>query len=264
MAPTRGDIVKSKNQVAFYDGYKWEGDLSALIPGMGYYYKSNNPDTLRFRYPTIDASYNFAPVMRAARSSSNSPFEPVDHHQFSDNMNVVAHVMVDNVLVDTLYVGAFIDDECRGVTTATEDGYYLLTIAGNADEMGKYVKFATMIDGQIVTINEQLPWVSDIIYGDLDEPVLLTVGSSGVNDIQVLNSNIIVTPTLVQDAIQVRSDALLGSVTVYSVSGSIVAHLSQVNENAASISLAHVSAGVYFVEAMTTDGYRVVKQIIKQ
>ena len=176
-------------------------------------------------------------------------------------MNVVAHVMVDDVLVDTLFVGAFIDDECRGVTTATEDGYYLLTIAGNADEMGKYVKFATMIEGQIVTINEQLPWVSDIIYGDLDEPVLLTVGSSGVNDIQVQNSNIIVTPTLVQDAIQVRSDALLGSVTVYSV---IVAHLSQINENAVSINLEHVSAGVYFVEAMTIDGHRVVKQIIKQ
>ncbi len=264
LSPVRGDIVKSKDQVAFYDGYKWEGDLSALIPGMGYYYKSNNPDTVRFRYPTIDASYNFAPVVRMARSSSNSPFEPVDHHQFSDNMNVVAHVMVDDVLVDTLFVGAFIDDECRGVTTATEDGYYLLTIAGNADEMGKYVKFATMIEGQIVTINEQLPWVSDIIYGDLDEPVLLTVGSSGVNDIQVMNSNITVTPTLVKDAIQVRSDALLGSVTVYSVSGSIVVRLSQINENAVSISLDHVSAGVYFVEAMTTDGYRVVKQIIKQ
>ena len=264
LSPMRGDIVKSKNQVAFYDGYKWEGDLGALIPGMGYYYKSNNPDTVIFRYPTIDESYNFAPVMRAARASSNSPFEPVDHHQFSDNMNVVAHLMVDGVRVDTLFIGAFIDDECRGVTTATEDGYYLLTIAGNAEEMGKNVKFATMIDGQIVNINEQLPWVSDIIYGDLDEPVLLTVGSSAVDDIQALGSNITVTPTLVQDAVQVRSDALLGSVTVYSVGGSIVVRLSQINENAVTISLDHVSPGVYFVEAITNDGYRVVKQIIKQ
>ena len=126
------------------------------------------------------------------------------------------------------------------------------------------MKFATMIDGQIVNINEQLPWVSDIIYGDLDEPVLLTVGSSAVDDIQALGSNITVTPTLVQDAVQVRSDALLGSVTVYSVGGSIVVRLSQINENAVTSSLDHVSPGVYFVEAITNDGYRVVKQIIKQ
>ena len=35
LSPTRGDIIKSKNQVAFYDGYKWEGDLTAVIPGLG-------------------------------------------------------------------------------------------------------------------------------------------------------------------------------------------------------------------------------------
>ena len=265
LAPTRGDIIKSKNQVAFYDGYKWEGDLVAVIPGMGYYYKSNNPDTVLFRYPTVDDSYVFAaPPMMMRAPAHYSPFEPVDHHQFSDNMNVVARVMVDEMQVDTLTIGAFIGDECRGVTTATEDGYYLFTIAGNAEETGQNVTFATVIDGQIVKINEQLPWVSDIIYGDLDEPVLLTVGSSGVIDIQALESSITITPTLVRDVINVRSDALLQSVAVYSSTGSMVQRLSHVNENAVSINLGHVAAGVYFVEATTLDGNRVVKQIIKQ
>jgi len=40
--------------------------------------------------------------------------------------------------------------------------------------------------------------------------------------------------------------------------------MTQVNDYATSISLGHVSAGVYFVEATTVDGYRIVKQIIKQ
>ena len=263
LSPTRGDIIKSKNQVAFYDGYKWEGDLNAVIPGMGYYYKSNNPNAVSFRYPTVDNAYVFAPMIMM-RSAAHSPFVPVDHHQFSDNMNVVARVIVDDVQVDTLTIGAFIGDECRGVTTATEDGYYLFTIAGNAEETGRNVTFATVIDGQIVNINEQLPWVSDIIYGDLDEPVLLTIGSSGVHDIQAVATSITIAPTLVRDVVQVRSDALLNSVTVYSSSGSTVARLTQINDNAVSINLNHLAAGVYFIEATAIDGYRVVTQIIKQ
>ena len=263
LAPTRGDIIKSKSRVAFYDGYKWEGDLGAVIPGMGYYYKSYNPNAVSFRYPTVDDAYNFAP-MRVMRMPSNSPFEPVDHHQFSDNMNVVARVMIDDVQVDTLTVGAFIGDECRGVTTATEEGYYMFTIAGNADETGQKVTFATMLNGQIVKINESLLWVSDMIYGDLDEPVILTVGSSGVNELYAFEPIITITPTLVQDVVQVRSDAQLSEVTVYTVGGNIVARASQMGDNAMSISLNHVASGVYFVEAITNDGYRAVKQIIKQ
>ena len=103
-----------------------------------------------------------------------------------------------------------------------------------------------------------------IIYGNLDEPVLLTVGSSGVHDVQALSANITITPTLVQDVVNVRSDALLQTVTVYSSSGSIVQRVSQAGDHVVSINLSHVSAGVYFVEATTTDGYRVVKEIIKQ
>ncbi len=263
LSPVRGDIVKSKDQVAFYDGYKWEGILGAMIPGMGYYYKSNKADTVLFRYPTVDNSYVFAsPVMM--RTPRYSPFVPIDHHQFSDNMNVVAHVMIDGVRVDTLTVGAFIGDECRGVAHATEGGYYLFTIAGNAEETGQKVTFATVINGETIKFNEQLSWVSDIIYGDLDDPVLLTVGSSGVHDVQALSASITITPTLVQDVVNVRSDALLQTVTVYSSSGSIVQRVSQAGDHVVSINLSHVSAGVYFVEATTTDGYRVVKEIIKQ
>ncbi len=76
-------------EVAFYDGYKWEGDLAAIVPGMGYYYKSNNSEPVTFYYPTIDATNYQAPAM-VMRAPGELPFTPVDHHQFSDNMNVVA------------------------------------------------------------------------------------------------------------------------------------------------------------------------------
>ncbi len=123
------------------------------------------------------------------------PFTPVDHHQFSDNMNVVARVMKGDMELTNLCLAAFIGDECRGATYATDDGLYLLTIAGNADESGKSVRFATMINGEVVWLHEQLTWISDWIYGDLDEPQILTLSIKGdvngdgrvnVSDVSVL------------------------------------------------------------------------------
>jgi hypothetical protein len=261
--PTRGDIIKSKDQVAFYDGYKWEGDLGAVVPGMGYYYKSYATEAVTFRYPTIDATYNQAPA-RVVRVPAHSPFTPVDHHQFSDNMNVVAHVMKDDALVDTLTVAAFVDGQCRGVTTATDDGYYLLTVAGNADETGKKVYFATVIDNEVIWMNEYLQWGSDVVYGDLDEPQLLTIAYSGVNDVNALGNKISIYPTLVRDMIHVKSGSELLSVRVYSPNGSRVDEVKHVGDNHTSLNLSHLPTGVYLVEATTVNGTHAVTRIVKR
>lgn len=262
LMPTRGDIVKSKNQVAFYDGYKWEGDLTALIPGLGYYYKSFNDKEVTFRYPTIDASTYQAPAMMM-RAAGELPFTPVDHHEFSDNMNVVARVMNGEIELRDLCIAAFVDNECRGVTTATTDGYYMLTVAGNADEAGKPVRFATMYDGQILWFDEQLQWRSDWIYGDLDEPQIFMLPTSGISDINSDEIAITITPAIVTDVVNVHASDMIKSVSVFSVNG---AQLLSVNPDAgdAVLNLSHLSAGVYFVEARTHSGARAIKQIIKR
>lgn len=260
--PTRGDIVKSKEHVAFYDGYKWEGELKALVPGLGYYYKSNNPNAVTFHYPDVSNQTQYAPAMM--RAASQSTFKPVDHHQFSDNMNVVAYVMVDGEKVDTLTVASFIDGECRSVSTATSDGYYMLTIAGNASETGSEVSFATVINGEVLPIHETLTWGSDIIYGDLDDPIIFTVKSAGVNDMDALSDHIVITPTFVRDMIHVKSSCLLKSVAVYSTGGSCISLKSQINDNSVSLNLSELHPGVYLIEAIGTNGNRVIKRFVKQ
>ena len=263
LAPTRGDIVKSKNQVAFYDGYKWEGDLTALIPGMGYYYKSFRDIAVTFRYPTIDPiAYQDAPVIMM-RAAGELPFTPVDHHQFSDNMNVVARVMDGNIELDDLCVAAFIDNECRGVTTATTDGYYMLTVAGNADEAGKTVRFATIYGGQLLWFDEKLQWRSDWIYGDLDEPQILNISTSGIHDIMNDDATITINPAIVTDVVNVHANDRIKSVSVFSVNGAQIVSVTP-DDNDAVLNLSHLASGVYFVEARTYSGTRAVKQIIKQ
>ena len=260
LQPTRGDIVKSKNQVAFYDGYKWEGDLTAIIPGMGYYYKSNNVHEVTFRYPTIDASYSQAPAV-VMRAPAELPFTPVDHHQFSDNMNVVARVVKGDTSLDNLCVAAFIDEECRGVATATDEGLYLLTVAGNAEEAGKTVRFATLYNGETAWFNEELQWLSDWIYGNLEEPQLLTLGKTGIDDINT--TAITITPTLVVDVLKVRAGDRIKSVNVYSVNGMLMDRFNP-DDTRAELDLSHLFSGVYFVEACTDRGARTVKRIIKR
>ena len=260
--PTRGDMIKSKTQVAFYDGYKWEGDLTAVIPGMGYYYKSCNTQPVEFHYPTIDASYvqGAPPVMRAPE---HLPFTPVDHHQFSDNMNVVARIVQDDVPVDDLCLAAFVDGECRGVTTATDDGLYLLTIAGNADEAGKTVYFATLWGGEKVWFAERLQWLSDWIYGDLEQPQVFDLNNtSGVANVMA-STSITITPTVVTDVINVRAGDLLGEVKVYTLDGKCVDKFT-LDDNQATLNLSSLIAGIYFVEATTQSGQRVIQQIIKR
>ena len=261
LVPSNGDIVKSKSQVAFYDGYKWEGDLTAIVPGVGYYYYSQKPNAVSFRYPTIDPSvYNAPEVMKAP---ANLPFTPLDHHQFSDNMNVVARAMNGDVEMDNLCIAAFIGDECRGVTTATTDGLYLLTVAGNAEETGQVVRFATIYNGEVVWFNEELQWVSDWIYGNLDEPQIFTLETSGVDNLNADATGIKITPTVIVDVVNVSAGDLLKSVMVYSANGKLLESVTP-NDNQVTLNLSHLIDGVYFVEARTYSGARAVKQVIKR
>ena len=190
------------------------------------------------------------------------PFTPVDHHQFSDNMNVVARVVNGDVEVNDLCLAAFVDGECRGATYAASDRLYLLTVAGNADEAGKAVRFATIDNGELVWFAEELSWLSDWIYGDLDEPQVLDLSTSGIYDM-TSRSSIMIWPTLVSDVINVSADDMLKSVKVYSVNGAQVNSFS-LDDNRATLDLSHLVKGVYFVEARTDSGVRSIKQIIKQ
>ena len=260
LMPTRGDMIKNKTQVAFYDGYKWEGDLTAVVPGMGYYYNSNNNQAVTFHYPTIDATTYQAPA-NVMRAPANLPFTPVDHHQFSDNMNVVARIVNGDAEVNDLCLAAFVDDECRGASYATEDGLYMLTIAGNADEAGKTVRFATVYNGEVVWFDEKLQWLSDWIYGDLDEPQVFKLNTSGISDVNV--GGITISPAIVTDVINVRAAESLKRVDVYSVSGQLLESHNP-DDTHTTLNLSHLTEGVYLVQACTQTGTRAVKQIIKR
>ena len=181
--PQKGDIVKSQTGVALYGDYGWEGSLKALESGRGYLYYSNANDSTSFLYPT-EATASAAKARRSAAvansqlstfNSQLSIFNPVPLGLYPSNMTMAIRLTDGKAVVDTCEVAAFIGDECRGATRASENGLYYLVIAG--DGAGQSMTLRTCIDGDIITIDNTQTYVSDANIGTSWEPYVINLNN---------------------------------------------------------------------------------------
>ncbi|MBQ4223413.1 MAG: T9SS type A sorting domain-containing protein [Prevotella sp.] len=266
LQPVKGDYVKDKEHVSFYRGYAWEGTLHSITPGKGYAYFSAASEDKAFRFPEVEPLYLANRVTLAfnddedAGSEDWAPFTPIDHHRFSDNMNVVATLSDGVTLVDTACVAAFIDGECRGCTRAVNGTYYI-TVAANAEEAGKQVTFRTYVDGEVKPIVENSKFITDAIEGNPDQPKELTIGDAdGIQ--QADYAGIVIGPGKTNRFVHVRSQKQLKSVEVFSNVGALV--LTPTSQNGqADIDLLTLPDGLYLVKAVDKAGNRTVKRVIK-
>ncbi len=261
LKPLKGDYVIAKNGVAFYNGFQWEGTLQTILPGEGYIYYSTAEETKTFHFPDVETSaFSNTALFDDDETALWTPFTPVDHHQFSDNMNVIATLTDGYLPVDTAWVAAFIDGECRGVTRAI-NGIYYIPVAGNPEETGKPVQFRTYYDGELKGIVETSQFVSDNIEGDPDEPMILTIGNAlGVDDL--VYTGIDISPAKTQRKVYVRSQMPLRSVEIYSTVGALLQSIVADNENV-DLDLLTLPDGLYIVKAVDKNGNECVKRVIK-
>jgi len=182
--PKKGDIVKSQTGVAIYGNYGWEGSLKALESGRGYLYYSNANDSTSFLYPTASASARLSSASARSRSSialTSSQentlriFKPVPLGLYPGNMTMTIQLTaVDGSPIDTCEVAAFIGDECRGATRASDNGLYYLVISG--DGAGQAMTLRTCINGDIIDIDKTQQYVSDANIGTSWEPYVIDLG----------------------------------------------------------------------------------------
>jgi hypothetical protein len=261
LQPLKGDYVVAKDGVAFYNGFMWEGTLQSIIPGRGYVYFSSAEEEKSFHFPNVETDMQANTAMFDGYDVGDwTPFTPVDHHNFSDNMNVIATLNDGNIPVDTAWVAAYIDNECRGVTKAIK-GIYYITVAANAEEAGKLVNFRTFYDGEVKAIQENVEFMSDAIDGDPENPVTLTIGN-GLGIDEMLYAGINITPVKTQRMVHVSSEKPLRNVDVFSTVGMQVKSL-PVHGNQTDIDLLTLADGVYLVKAVDLEGNMTVKRIIK-
>lgn len=117
-------------------------------------------------------------VLMILSSTINAQPWNVNPADFQFNMNATGQVSIDGNIIDEegAYLGAFVNDECRGVSPTTSvDGNYKLfqmTIYSNNSEGDSLVFKLMDASDQELTIANEMLFVDNAIYGNIDAPFL--------------------------------------------------------------------------------------------
>ena len=182
MNPQNGDIIKGQSGVAYYDNFEWNGSLKTLEPGHGYMIMSTTDAERQFSYPSVTTSPRRAP---GRSSGAQSSFDPVDYHEFSGNMVVIAKVLYNGQPAKNAELGIFAEGQCRQAEFTDENGMVYMTVPGDKQAQ---LRAVAVINGQFYNIEQSVDYRNDDIIGTPSNPLQLTVGSQ-TTGISVINAD---------------------------------------------------------------------------
>ncbi len=165
-----GDAIMSQDGIALFCDGNWTGTLTTMTPGVGYMYRSVSDKNL-----FLNAS-----AQASARKIKTTPKREeivwtADKRKYRNVMGVVARLYKDELLVnsDDWIVGAFCNDECRGIAQNV-DGHLMMNVYG---EDGETITFKAMSteNGELLSTVESESMHSDLI-GNLHHPYDLHIG----------------------------------------------------------------------------------------
>jgi len=178
--PSTGDLVKSQQKFATWDGAQWIGTLTVMEPGVGYSYKNTGSEQIILSYPEYNAfAYNMP--ARMPEEVVDTYFEPVDPGKYQGNMTMTAVVAVDGQNVEGAEVAIFAGAECRAVSTCYE-GYYFLTIPG---ESATPLTIKVVYNDSVYAIAEGFTFTNDSAIGNLYEPYIININTGTTSVVNV-------------------------------------------------------------------------------
>lgn len=197
-----GDLIKGHSSFAVFSSDKrWVGDLTALRPGEGYFFRRVGQGTVTVNF--YNKPQTNAPAKRFSLSSGEGRGEVFSNPKASSNMTMIAKVQSDEVQCTKVRV--YVGDELAGVAEpitidqspmTNGEALYFLTI--QSDKVGQPLRFETE-DGQWLNVqinepygeadrmngvnkemaNEQMVYAPDAHSGSLKVPVILKQGEPG-------------------------------------------------------------------------------------
>ncbi len=186
--PANGDVVKSQYEFAMYDQtLGWIGNLTYMVPGRGYMFKTSNPDGI-LTYPqahskAVITGNGYNPV-------KGTPWT-LNENDYQFNMSIVAELQIPAYLSENNAIGVFANGECRGIAkpiTVGKQKLYFITAYANSNEKMSF-KVVDLDNNEVYDINEPINFVANDVKGTIDNPIILTIKETSSSLPAVSNEN---------------------------------------------------------------------------
>lgn len=165
--PQDGDIVKSQNAFATYDGGDWAGSLTSMTPGEGYKYYSaaSSQKTFNFQAPADNGRKRFA-----ARPQAN-----ILCLTSEDNMSVIADVMLNGEPIEGSTISVYAGDELCGYSALdSETGLHFITV-GSTDNGSRKLRFVVETEDDTYVFDALFDFRADAVIGSVKNPFMLNL-----------------------------------------------------------------------------------------
>ena len=240
---TEGDRIVGQSGFADYSPIYggWVGSLKHLEPTKGYQYFANN-DAVEFNYNIVPAQ------TRGNNETAVATHYSVDYTKYPFNMTMVA--VVDGAMNDNYEVAALVNGEVRGsarpVYVEALDTYMLfLTISGDEVEEVSFKYYDITTEEEYELVN-RIEYSNNAMVGSVNEPYVLSRGTTGIGGAAMSNINIYPNPTTTGTEINLQ--ATCDTVEVFNALGVKVAEYQNVDTIDAL-----ETAGIYVIR-ITNDG----------
>ena len=181
--------MKGQNGFATYNGTAWSGTLKAINPGKGYVYRNVSGEEKYLRYPENRpvAAASLAPARRAVQVESM--FEAIDPTMYEGNMTILAIVKDgDEIVEDVQEIAVFDGATCLATAMMEEDGYFYLTIPGDATMTNRLTMYV-VVDGEIRETSTNIRFGMDATFGDYDNPFVAALAPTTAIDMMIASGN---------------------------------------------------------------------------
>ncbi len=254
LTPNEGDIIKNKtNSFAEYYGSKWlDGTATGMImePTKGYMYHNSTNETKTF-------TYNIVPIRGNNERLADNHYV-VDYTKYPFNMTMTA--VVDGAIGDNYEVAALVNGEVRGsarpVYVEVLDAYMLfLTISGdNVEEVS--FKYYDLTTGEEYDLVNRIDYSNNAMVGSVNEPYVLSRGTTGIGDATMSQVNIYPNPTTT--GTEINLEATCDKVEVFNALGVKVVEYHNVD----SID-ALETAGIYVIRITNNGNVQNCRLVVK-
>ncbi len=260
ITPAENDVVKSMDDFSTYSGGQWKGTLERLNPGEGYLYYAAEPTAFTYPVQRVFPVERQSRIMEQPRLGAQWGY---DIHRYPDNTTLIGRLYKDGTptMSGAYTIGAFCNDECRGVGKWVGDVVFLTihgTLSANEQMTFKAWENAT---GEEHPVSETISFQGQQEGSCLSPMSLHISDNTGIAPV-FANGTYTIYPKPLRSMLYINGDTEHIK-TVKILSGDGIVKLSQNGYPSQGIDVSSLPSGVYVVAIISENGKVYYEKVMK-